>query len=251
MNTTATGVLISGCLFASVFIGMGLRRVLPEGQLSADSRDAVKLAVGLVATMTALLLGLLVSSAKGTYDTERSEIIQMAAKLSLLNRVLALYGVETQPSRIQLRDSTANLVHRFWNTGSEPTLEDAAAEEKGNRVFEAIQSLTPNDDRQKMLKAQAMSVAMELAQLRTLLSAQSIPSVSTPLLVAVVCWLVVIFVIFSVLAPPNATTRMALLASALSVAGAVCLILELDQPFTGIVQIPSQPMVNVLSQFPK
>src|SRR5205823_13155585 len=89
---------------------------LPEDHLSADSKDAVKLAMGLVATMTALVLGLLVSSAKGTYDTARSEVIQMAAKVAFLDRVLALYGPEAADARGELRAAVTDAARRIWST---------------------------------------------------------------------------------------------------------------------------------------
>jgi hypothetical protein len=82
MNTTLTALIVFGCLVGAVLVGRTLRRLLPEDHLTADSRDTIKLAMGLVATMTALVLGLRVSSAKGAYDTKRSEVIQMAANRS-------------------------------------------------------------------------------------------------------------------------------------------------------------------------
>src|SRR6266481_6053011 len=99
MNTTVTALIVFGCFIGAVLVGRILRRILPESHLSADSRDVVKLAMGLVATMAALVLGLLVSSAKGSYDTERSEVIQMAAKVTFLDRVLAVYGPDATEAR--------------------------------------------------------------------------------------------------------------------------------------------------------
>ena len=87
----------------------------------------------------------------------------------------------------------------------------------------------------------------QLAELRALLQAQAIPSLSKPLLVALASWLVVIFLGFSLLAPANATSTLALVASAFSVAGAVFIILELNYPFAGAIQVPSEPMTNVLN----
>src|SRR5438874_9120476 len=92
MNTTLAALIVFGCLVGAILLGRALRQLLPEDHLTADSRDTIKLAMGLVATMTALVLGLLVSSAKGAYDTKRSEVIQMAAKVAFLDRVLGLYG---------------------------------------------------------------------------------------------------------------------------------------------------------------
>ena len=107
---------------------------------------------------------------------------------------------------------------------------------------------SPRDDTQRALKTQAASLAVDLAQLRTLLLAQSVSSISKPLLIMVVSWLVVIFLSFSLLAPPNATANLALMVAALSVAGAIFLILELDHPFGGLIRISSEPMQNALKQ---
>src|SRR5881396_3462608 len=114
MNTTLTALIVFGCLIAAVLLGRTLRRLLPEDHLSAESKDAVKLAMGLVATMSALVLGLLVSSAKGAYDTERSEVIQMAAKITFLGRVLAAYGPEAAGVRAQLRETMEEGIGQMW-----------------------------------------------------------------------------------------------------------------------------------------
>jgi hypothetical protein len=95
------------------------------------------------------------------------------------------------------------------------------------------------------------SLAVELAQLRTLLHAQSLASISLPLLIVVVCWLVIIFFCFSLIAPPNATATLAAMVSAVAVAGALFLILEMDRPFSGLVQVSNEPLVNALSQLPR
>jgi len=114
VNTTVVAAIFFVCLVGVALLGRRVRRYLPEEHLSADSRDAVKLAMGLVATMTALLLGLLVSSAKGTYDTVRSEVMQMASKVAFLDRVLALYGPEAATARSECRDAVADAVRRMW-----------------------------------------------------------------------------------------------------------------------------------------
>src|SRR3954447_5992440 len=110
MNTTLTALIVFGCLVGAILFGRSLRRLLPEDHLTADSRDTIKLAMGLVATMTALVLGLLVSSAKGAYDTKRSEVIQMAAKVAFLDRVLGLYGQEAAEARAGIREAVEEAV---------------------------------------------------------------------------------------------------------------------------------------------
>jgi hypothetical protein len=198
--------------------------------------------------MAALLLGLLVSSAKGAYDLTRGEVIQMGAKAAFLDRVLAAYGPDAAEPRTRFRAAAQDAVRRLWTAEGDPArlTVDARA---GDALYAAIEGLSPRDDVQRGLKAQALSLVVDIAQLRALLAAQSASSVSKPLLVVVVCWLVVIFLSFSLLAPPNATAALALMASALSVAGAIFLILEFDRPFGGLIQIPREPLVNALGVF--
>jgi hypothetical protein len=251
MNTAVIAAILFGCLVGVVLLGRRLRRYLPEDHLSGDSKDAVKLALGLVATMTALLLGLLVSSAKGTYDTERSEVMQMTAKVVFLDRVLALYGPEAADARGELREAVADAVRRIWPEERGGAAQLAPNEQVGNAFYLAVQRLSPHDDTQRALKTQASTLMVEIGQLRSLLQAQSVPSISRPLLIAVVSWLVIIFLGFSLVAPPNATTTLALVASAFSVACAIFLILGLDHPFGGLIRIQNEPMLNALSHLAK
>jgi hypothetical protein len=185
-------ILISVILFmglvGAALLGRRVHRYLPEDHLSADSRDAVKLAMGLVATMTALVLGLLVSSAKEAYDTKRSEVIQMAAKVAFLDRVLALYGPEAAEARTELRATVAAAVQRIWPTDRNRSGQLAPNEQAGDAVYVAIQGLSSHDDTQRALKTQIANLIVDLGQLRSLLIAQSIPSISMPVLIILVSW---------------------------------------------------------------
>jgi len=251
MSSALSSAILLASLVAMVLLGQNMRRHLPDEHLSGDSRDTVKLAMGLVATMTALLLGLLVSSAKGTYDTQRTEVIQMAAKVAFLDRVLTAYGPEAAEARAEFRDGLADAVHRMWPDEAGAKAQLAPNTTAGVRIYAAIQGLTPRDDAQRDLKVQATTAAADLGQLRMLMLAQAVPSIPKPLLIMVGCWLVIIFLCFSLLAPPNATTTLALSAAAVSVAGALFLIMELDEPFGGTIRISSEPMLNALNHLTK
>ena len=104
MSSMTTGWIVFACLFGGALLGTLLRKILHDDHLSSESKDSVKLAMGLVATMTALLLGLLVSSAKDNYDTQRRQVIEMAAKVTFLDRLLTMYGPEAAGARKHLRD---------------------------------------------------------------------------------------------------------------------------------------------------
>lgn len=251
MNTTLTALIVFACLIAAVLLGRALRRLLPEGHVTADSRDAIKLAMGLVATMSALVLGLLVSSAKGSYDTERNEVIQMSAKVAFLDRVLATYGPEASEARTRFHEVVKEAVEQMWPREASGPAQLSPDAQAGNAVYAIIQDLSPHDEAQRKLKEQAISVGIDIAQLRSLLLAQSVPSISTPMLIILVSWLAIIFTGFSALAPRNPTAITALMISALAVSGAIFLILELDQPFGGVIRISNEPMRNAMGQFGK
>lgn len=249
MNSAITSIILLTFLATAMLLGQRLRRRLPEHHLSAESKDAVKLAIGLVATMTALLLGLLSFSAKGTYDTRRTEIIAMAAKVASLDNVLTAYGAEATEARSQLHESVAEGVWRMWSDEAGAQAHVVAMAQANYRVNAVILGLSPRDDLQRDLKARAVTLAVDLAQLRMLLLVQRAPSMPRPLLIAVFCWLVVIFLSFGLLTPANVTATLAVIASAVSVTSAVFLILQLDQPLGGIIRTSLEPMVNLLKLF--
>jgi len=251
MNTTLITAIVSACLLAAVWIGMWIRRFLPEHHLSPHSRKIVELAVGLVATMSALLLGLLVNSAKTSYDTTRIQVMQKASKYALLDRLLVIYGPRAAEVRGKLPALIEESTRRMWPDVADTPAQSQRMTEMGNAFYVAVLRLEARDETERALKAQAVSLTLELGQLVSLMQAQSTTSIAKPMLVVVVLWLVMIFIAFSLIAPPNATVNFALIASALCAAGAIFLILELDQPFGGLMQISSEPMLNVLRQLGK
>src|SRR5262249_13710096 len=193
----------------------------------------------------------LVSSAKGSYDTERSEVIQMAAKVAFLDRLLAVYGPEAAEARVRFHDVVKEAVQQMWPDQTRRRAQLAPNAQAGNVLYRVIQALAPMRDAKARLKEKAFSVGIDIGQFPLLLVAQGVPSISSPLLIILVSCLAIIFLGFSALAPPNITPMLALIVSAVAVSGAIFLILELDQPFSGVIRIPSEPMVNALHQVGK
>lgn len=247
MSPLALGTIVFACVFGAALLGIRLRTALPEHHLSDETKDAVRLGMGLVATMAALILGLLIASANGSYDTKKGELLQMAAKIAYLDQVLANYGPETRDIRQLLRGAVEGAIARIWqedrpeHASVDPSTAWSAALPK------AIQTLVPQDDAQRAFKTQATAISAELGQMRLLLFEQAGPSISNPLLIVVIVWLTIIFGSVGLFAPSNSTAVAALMLAALSVSGAIFLIVELDQPFGGLIEISSQPMRNVLS----
>ncbi len=253
-----SSLTISCIVFASVFggtlIGMLLRARLPEQHLSAESKDLVKLGMGLIGTMTALVLGLLIASAKNSFDTQRNGLAQLSANFILLDRALAHYGPETKEAREMLRASVADMLQHTWpqeNPQAGPAEAKMGTEGRYEGLYEKLQELTPKNDSQRALQAQALKTAADIAQTRWLLFTQKGSSIPTPFLVVMVCWLTLILGSFGLFAPPNATVFITLLVCALAVSSAVFLILELDRPFDGMIQISSAPLRAALAQLGK
>ena len=247
MSAITIGWIVFACVFGGVLLGMFLRTALPEHHLSMDSKDVVKLGMGLLATMAALLLSLMIASAKSSYDTQSSELTQLSANIVLLDRVMALYGPETKEARDLLRRSVARALDRMWSKdGSRSAqLEPAAAGEE--RLYDKIQALSPRNEAQRSLRAEALRISIDLARTRWLLFEEGGGSIPVPFLVVLIFWVTVIFISFGLFAPPNATVIATLFVCALSVSGAIFLILELDQPFEGLIQISSAPLRSALA----
>jgi hypothetical protein len=249
MSSLAISGIILGCVFAGTLLGMALRAVLPEQHLSSESKDVVKLGMGLIGTLTALVLGLLVASAKNTFDTQRSGVAQVAANIILLDRALAHYGPEAGDTRAMLHTSVADLLAQTWPAeyhSSSRTDGEARTEGKYEGLYEKIQALAPKNDAQRAAQAQSLKTAIDIAQMRWTLFAQKGSSIPVPFLAVMVAWLTLLFASFSLFAPPNPTVVVTLLICAMAVSSAVFLILELDHPFAGLIQISSDPLRNAL-----
>ena len=251
MSDNAIGSIVLVCIFGASLLGMLLRPALSQHHLSADTKDSVKLGMGLVGTMAALILGLLVAAAKSAYDTEKNEVIQMAARIVFLDRVLANYGPESADTRVELRRMVEGSLSRIWPEERSHNAQLDPIGSGAEELHKAIQKLAPRNDVQVSLKSQAVVVASDLGQLRWLLFEQSGSSISMPFLIVVISWLAIIFLSWGLYAPTNAIAIAALLLAALSVSGAIFLILELDQPFDGLIHISSGPMRNALAHLGK
>ena len=251
MSSLTISCIIFACIAGGTLLGMILRAFLPEKHLSAESKDVIKLGMGLIGTMTALVLGLLIASAKSSFDTQRNGLAQLAGNVIFLDRALAHYGPEAKDAREMLKASVADMLQRTWpeeNGQVGRTVAKTGTEGRYEELYEKIQELAPQNDAQRTFQAQAMKTAMDLGQARWLLFAQKGRSIPTPFLVVMVCWLALLLGSFSLFAPRNVTVVVTLLICALAVSSAIFLILELDQPFGGIIQISSAPVREALAQ---
>jgi Protein of unknown function (DUF4239) len=205
MAPIAASFLAFSLALIGILLGSALQRMLPEGHLSSDSKEVVKLGMGIVATLAALVLGLLIASAKSTYDARESEI----------NRDRIWREAQSAPLRSTPFKATA----------------------EGEAFYQRVQELQPSNDIQRGLKERIIQVTTDLAQARFMLFSHLGSSIPVPFLAVLLLWMIILFAGFSLMAPANATTLASLVICALSVSGAIFLILELDQPFAGMMVI--------------
>ena len=242
MSAMTISVIVFACVFGGALIGMLLRAALPQHHLSSESKDVVKLGMGLVGTLTALVLGLLVASAKGSFDAQSKELTDLAANVVLLDRLLSHYGSESGPARDLLRGAVVHILDTTWSEDSSDPASSGSQLARNEALFDTIQRLSPKDEAQRAIHAQALNVVIEMGRTRWLMYEQRTASVSPPLLVVVVLWLTVIMASFGLYAPTNATVVATLAVSALSVSGAIFLILEMYAPYSGMIQVSSAPL---------
>ena len=247
MSPIEVGCIVLASVFGGALLGMAIHTMLPEHHLNAESKDVIKLGMGLIATMSALVLALLTSSAKGSYDTQRNELTQVSANVILLDRVLAHYGPETKEARDLLKLSAAGMIDRMGPNEPVQTVKPGPTTTSGELFFDKIQELTPKNEVQHSLQAQAISLSIGIGQARLLLFEQGGRSIPMPFLVLLIFWVTVIFLSFGLFAPHNATVIATLFLCALSVSGAIFLIMELDRPFGGVIQISSAPLRNAIA----
>ena len=114
MTPLLVATIISCCVFGGALVGLALHARLPEHHLDARSKDVVTLVMGLIATVSALVLSLLIASAHDSFNTQEREVQQLSAHVIQLDRFLARHGPETRDGRDLLRRLVAEDIPLIW-----------------------------------------------------------------------------------------------------------------------------------------
>src|SRR5947209_3318851 len=180
MNAIALSCITFVCISGGGLLGM----FLPGHQLSTEDKDVIRLGTGLIGTIAALVLGLLIASAKNSYDTQSAQVRQMTANIILLENLLAQYGPEASATRNLMRQGIAVLADRIWRENGSDAGNAApfAASGASEAFYAKLLQLSPQNDIQRSLQARATQISTDIAQMRLLLFAQSGSSVPIPFL---------------------------------------------------------------------
>jgi hypothetical protein len=248
MSYLSISLLVFALIFGGALAGMVVRPLLSDHHQTADSRDVVKLATGLIGTLTALVLGLLIASAKNSFDQKTSQVRQMTATVILLDDLLAQYGPEASHLRSLLRQSIQPLADRIWHEEAVSTPRPVRFEStaQASAFEDELARLSPANDIQRSLQSRATQAFTEGAQIRLQLFTQIGGSIPTPFLIILVFWLSTIFVSCTLFAPANLIVMTSLFVCALSFACAIFLVLELGDPFGGLMGISSATLRSAL-----
>ena len=232
-------------------LGMWLQKVLPAHHLDTRSKDTIRVGIGLISTITALVLGLVTASAKSSFDAADAAVEQSATNILALDRTLARYGSETNEIRRALQHALRARIDTIWpQVSSKPIDLDpmrAVTGRAAEGIAAAINGLRPRDDSQQELRLRALELAETMLRARWLSVAAAETSVSVPFFLILVFWLTITFASFGLFAPQNATVLAVLFVCALSVGSAVFLLLEMDAPFDGVLKVSAEPLRYALA----
>jgi hypothetical protein len=250
VNSIAIASIVLGGSFGAALVGMVLHVKLPDRHLDSESRDVVKLVMGLIATMSALVLSLLVASASTSYDRQSNELKALSANIVLLDRMLESYGPGAKVVRDSLRDDLRQGHDRIWSPdGVRPEVLGSAETRNASKArLEQLNRLSPTTDTERMIQSRAIQQSDSITQARTLMFEQLGSSIPWPFLTVLILWICLLFLGFGLFASPNPTVTVALLAGSLSIACAIFLILELNDPYRGLMRISDEPLRNAIAQ---
>lgn len=247
MDALVVAGLVAACLFGGAIAGMWGARRLEERHLSKETQEAVKLGIGMVAAMASLILGLMTASVKGNFDTTTKDVQQFATYLLTIDEALRHYGPGAEGARIALRDYTAYAIAQTWpERGGAAGIGGAPSEQRLAEVGRLLRALDAGTPEQTELRAEAVERYKSLAALRWVLIAESVSQVPPVFTGVLIVWLTLIFASFGLFAPVNRVSVVVFLLCALSLGGALFLILEMSSPYDGIIVVPSLPMRQAL-----
>lgn len=246
MNEARIAIFVFACLLVASLGALFSYQRLPEHQRQDDTQTIVRLIANIFVVMTSLVLGLMISSAKGRFDAINRDVHTYATDLILLDRMLVLYGPEAAETRGKLRLYAERAANGQWTTNGE--LSDKTSEGLLNEVGVAIRALAPSSAPQLPVWNDIREQYRKVLALRWSLVEQAEGSIPRPLVLMLIAWLVLIFATFGFRAPRNAIIVITFVAAAALIGGAIYLIVDMDEPFEGPIQISSAPLQRALTE---
>ncbi len=248
MPSIPIGVIIVAILFGSALLAMAAARFLPKHHLSAETKSVVSVSMAVLGTLSALVLSLLISTANASYAAKTQQVTQMSADVISLDRLLQRYGPQAQEIRELLRRYAAAKLQDLFpkNADQLPNLDNGTTIALLEALQDKILVLRPANDTQRWLQGQALQLTATAMATRWELGQENLSKTPTPLLVLVMFWFVILFASFGLFAPANITSISAIFLGSVGLGGAIRMMMELQTPFHGLIQISSTPLAHAL-----
>ncbi len=248
MHAIITSVIVFGCTFGGLVLGLFLRVHLRDRDFIDKPPEVVKLGVALISLVAALLLSLQLSSAKASFDSLTDEVSQISGDVMLLDRTLARYGPEAQPIRDRIKVSAGRALEGLWPAEPMSHADVTANLLTDMSIFNAFQMLSPKTEAQQLLKSHAVETAFSIGRTRVLMAAQQSKTVNFPMMVLLIFWLTIVFVSYGIFAPRKSSAMVFLCIFAVALAAAVFLLIELYTPFSGVLRVSDAPLRTAIAQ---
>lgn len=247
MNTVLMSAVIVVILFGSAVVAMFVARFLPDNHLSSETKSVVSVSVAVIGTLSALVVGLLISTANSSFIAKGQEIADISSNVINLDRFMRRYGQEAEDSRALLRDYTAEKLRDLFPRNAEqaPDTTSVTTVTMLEKLQNNILAMTPSNETQRWLQAQSLETASAILATRWQLGQNSASSPRL-LLLLVMFWFVIIFASFGIFAPHNIIAISAIFLCSVGVGSAIRIITELQEPFGGLIRISRSPLVLAL-----
>lgn len=248
MNHFTIGLIAFASIFGGALIGIFAARSLPEHHLSNESRNSITVSAAIVGTLSALVIGLMISTANSSFSLRSSEVSEIAVDIVRINRLMQRYGPEADGARAELRTYASAKMQELFPVAGKPPQSTEATVRMMEATQDSILMLVATDPRQRWLRTQALTLSDDVLQARWLLAEQRGSNIPMPFLILLIFWLGLVFSSFGLFAPRNATTIAVFCLCSIAVSGGITMILELDSPFSGLVHVSGEPMRQALAE---
>lgn len=264
MSELSDAAVLLLILLAATAVGMLVRPLLSERHRTRETTELIFVVVTMLVTFAGLVLGLLTTSAKTSFDTVDDDLRSFAIQLIQIDRTLRQYGNETDRARALLRSYTAAVIASTWTQERPPagayypkqispppaagSIESVSLGDMLTRIELDLRRLDPQDAAHRRLALTALNQFARLSRLRWKLIEEAHSSISLPFYAVLTFWLVIVFASLGLSAPRNALCCVTMALAALSIASVVFVMLELDTTFSGIFMVSSQPMRDALTE---
>src|SRR6516165_5360953 len=240
------GLISFAAIFGGVLIGRFAASRLPDHHLSSETQSAGTMSVAVIGTLSALVLGLMITTANSSFSARADEVRELSLQLIRIDRNLKRYGPEADDARAKLRACAAAKTQKLFLQNGQPRPSSQATSVMLEVVQDAVLALTPKDERQKYLRTLCVSLSSTLIQARWSLEQRRGHSIPVPFLVLLVFWLSIVFASFGLFAPANPTAVITLFLCSIAVSGGIILIEELVNLLSGFIHVPSDSMRKAL-----